>query len=209
MRSLTRQYRPIIYGLILLFVLLAIRMLWHGSLRFAFLIWNVFLAILPLVFAHCVTHCRRVGWKMVYAALWLLFFPNCAYLITDIAHLHVRDDAAFWLDLVLLFGGGLYGIVLGLHSLRIMEGWYGRVLPSRLTPIATIFILLLSGYGIYLGRVERWNSWDIVVNTGDLLSAIAYEMRHPFRCIEVWALSLIFAAALGLSYLAFNRSLRN
>src|SRR5690606_1713052 len=96
----------------------------------------------------------------------------------------------------------------GLHSLRIMEGWYGRRLSARATMAATVAVLLLSGYGIYLGRVERWNSWDILFNTGDLVSAIAYDVRHPVRSIEVWTLSGIFAAALGMGYLAMARRLR-
>jgi hypothetical protein len=53
--------------------------------------------------------------------------------------------------------------------------------------------------------VERWNSWDVLFNTGDLLRTIAYEVRHPFRCMEVWAMSGIFGMALGLSYLILRR----
>jgi uncharacterized membrane protein len=207
MRRILHQYQPLIGGLALLFALLAARMAWHGSFRFAFLVWNVFLAVLPLLFAHCATHAGRAASRWLCAALWLLFFPNAAYLVTDIVHLSVRDHPGFWLDLVLLFGGGLYGIVLGLHSLRIMERWYSRMLPARAAMLVTIAVLLLSGYGIYLGRVERWNSWDVVLNTGDLLTAIAYQVRHPLRCIEVWGLSGIFAAALGLSYLALGKRL--
>ena len=208
MRAILRLYQPLVSGLLLLFALLAARMLWHGSFHFGFLIWNTFLAILPLCFAHCTTNTRRPVLKWLCAALWLLFFPNAAYLLTDIVHLHIRAGAAFWLDLVLLFGAGMYGVVLGLRSLRMMEGWYARMLTPRATLALTMGLLLLSGYGIYLGRIERWNSWDIVCNTGDLLSAITYEVRHPFRCIEVWGLSGIFAAALGLSYFTLNRRLR-
>src|SRR5690606_11538026 len=87
MRAIMRQYRPLILGLALLFTLLATRMIWHGSFRFAFLVWNVFLAILPLAFARAAVHTRRPFRRWAYAALWLLFFPNSAYLLTDIVHL--------------------------------------------------------------------------------------------------------------------------
>ena len=205
MRNILRLYQPLIWGLLLLFGLLAVRMCWHRSFHFAFLAWNIFLAVLPLLFAHGVRCERRSARKWLYAACWLLFFPNSAYLFTDMVHLDIRAGVAFWLDLVLLFGGGLYGIVIGLQSLRIMESWYGGMLRPRMSTLLTLALLMLSGYGIYLGRVERWNSWDIVFNTGDLLNAIAYDIRHPFRSMEVWGLSGIFAAGLGLGYFALNR----
>lgn len=200
-----RSYRSIIVGLVLLFALLAARMLWHGNLRFLFLPWNVFLAALPLVFAHACVSARYPIVRWCFAALWLLLFPNSAYLLTDIVHLDVRDGVSFWLDLVLLFGGGMYGVVLGFRSLRLMEGWWRRHLSPRASVILTLGILCASGYGIYLGRVERWNSWDLLVNPGDLLLSVLYELRHPIRCFEVWALSGIFSVALGLGYFAQRR----
>jgi uncharacterized membrane protein len=208
MRTILRLYRPLITGLLFLLMLIAARMIWHHSFQFLFLPWNILLAILPLCFAHCAAHARRPALKWTCAGFWLLFFPNSAYLLTDIVHLHIRAGTAFWLDLVLLFAAGMYGVILGLRSLRMMEGWYARMLSPRASAALTIGLLLLNGYGIYLGRIERWSSWDFVCNTGDLLSAIAYEVRHPFRCIAVWGLSGIFAAGLGLGYFALNRRLR-
>ena len=59
-------------------------------------VWNIFLALLPLAFYMFLkSYWRRTGLikfkqKTVAAALfifWLLFFPNTAYIITDIRHL--------------------------------------------------------------------------------------------------------------------------
>lgn len=202
MRKVFLQYATLITAFVLLLMLIAVRMVWHSSFHFGFLLWNLFLAILPLAAAHLVQHARKLSIAIPAAAFWLLFFPNSAYLLTDIVHLRIRPGAAFWLDLVILFGAGLYGVAVAIRSLAQMESWYARYLSPAVTKLGTAAVLLASGYGIYLGRVERWNSWDIVTNTGDLLSAIAYEVRHPFRCIEVWMLSGVFAAALGLAYLS-------
>jgi uncharacterized membrane protein len=117
----------------------------------------------------------------------------------------MRDGVGFWLDLVILFAAGMWGVVAGLSSLMLMERWYGRVLSFWSAKAVTGIILFASGYGIYLGRVERWNSWDILFNTRELIYSIAYEVRHPFRCMDTWALSGIFAMALGFSYLILNR----
>jgi uncharacterized membrane protein len=206
MSSLFRQYATLIVGLALLLMLLAARMIWHGSLHFAFLIWNIFLAVLPLAASHATVAARNRKLACCCAAFWLLFFPNAAYLLTDIVHLQVRRSTSFWLDLVVLFGVALFGVAVAVRSLAQMESWYTRLLSPRLSLLLTVAILFVSGYGIYLGRVERWNSWDIICNTGALLSAIAYDLRHPFRCSEAWALSAVFAAALGLAYLVLGRN---
>jgi uncharacterized membrane protein len=180
-------------------------MIWHGSLHFAFLLWNIFLAVVPLTASWLVTHTRSRATAFVAAAFWLLFFPNAAYLLTDIVHLQLRNSNSFWLDLTILFGAGLFGVAVAIRSLSQMESWYGRLLSPIFTSLVTAGILFASGYGMYLGRIERWNSWDIIYNTGDLLSAIAYELRHPFRCREAWMLSGIFAAALALAYFTLGR----
>src|SRR5207253_3078863 len=144
---------------------------------------------------------RRPVLTWVCVGFWLLFFPNSAYLLTDIVHLHIRPGPGFWLDLVILFGAALYGVVLCIRSLQQMESWYSAILPLRMSRSLTALILFMSGYGIYLGRMERWNSWDLLFDTRDLLGSIAYELRHPIRCIEVWTLSMVFASSLGLAYL--------
>jgi uncharacterized membrane protein len=200
-----QQSASLIVSLILLVLLLLVRMIWHGSLHFAFLLWNIFLAVVPLCASEIVIHTRKRVVAFTAAAFWLLFFPNAAYLLTDIVHLQICRSPSFWLDLTILFGAGLFGVAVAIRSLSQMEAWYGRLLSPLMTNLVTAGILLASGYGMYLGRIERWNSWDIIYNTGDLLSAIAYELRHPFRCREAWMLSGVFSAALTLAYFTLGR----
>ncbi len=200
MLTLFKSYRSLTSGLLLLLALIAARMCWHSSFHFGFLVWNLFLAVLPLAFSHLAVNAQR-PWLMVpCVALWLLFLPNSAYLITDIIHLPVKGGDSIWLDTVILFGAAFLGVLLGLRSLQQMESWYQTRVSPRIAFTITACILLINGYGIYLGRIERWNSWDILFNTGDLIGSIAHEVRHPIRCLEVWALSGVFASGLGLGY---------
>ncbi len=208
MRSFIRLYQSYLCSLTLLLLLIATRMLWHGSLHFGFLVWNIFLALLPLFFSRGVQRLKHPAVKYACAVLWLIFFPNSAYLLTDIVHLSPRHNPLYWLDLTILFGCGLFGCAVGLRSLRNMEGWWSSFLRRRTAGMLTYAVLMVSGYGIYLGRVERWNSWDVVCSPADLALSVIYELRHPFRCIEVWALSAVFAAALLVGYTAFGRRLR-
>jgi len=183
-------------GLILIYIF------WQRDLTMLFLIWNLFLALLPLYFSKQVQLNRKFSW--VWAGLWLLFFPNAAYLITDLVHLQMRKSPGFWLDAVILFSSGMFGIFSSLISLNRIETWYRRFIPGKWSPVLTLGLLLLTGYGIYLGRIERWNSWDIILDPFELLRSMAHEIRHPLHYLHTWVLSSIFSCILGLAYLMFR-----
>lgn len=194
-------YFRLIIGLALLVTLIVGRMVWHDSLHFGFLLWNLFLACIPMLASHLIHAIRKPLAAYACGGFWLLFFPNSAYLLTDIIHLHIRPGPAFWLDVAILFGAALFGIVLSVRSLQQVESWYSAMLPARTARWLTAIILFMAGYGIYLGRVERWNSWDLLFDTRTLICSIAYELRHPIRCIDAWILSMLFTWMLGLAYL--------
>ncbi|MDR2932712.1 MAG: DUF1361 domain-containing protein, partial [Oscillospiraceae bacterium] len=138
-----------------------------------FLVWNLFLSIVPLFFARLLE--RSLGkrhWSIicVLSLFWLLFYPNAPYMVTDLMHLRwLRFDSAdtvqnilSWIRLLYLALGVLLGGLAGNLSLykvhRLLSLHWGRW-KARFC-LAVIF--LLSGYAIYIGRFLRLNSWDIV-----------------------------------------------
>src|SRR5882672_4203669 len=89
------------------------RNIFYGSL-----IWNLFLAWLPLIFAVLASDHFRKHQKsdLTFAGLagaWLLFFPNAPYIFTDLIHLTTRLYGHFWIDMVLILTCALTGLVLG------------------------------------------------------------------------------------------------
>jgi uncharacterized membrane protein len=203
--SFIKTYKNIWPGLAVLFCLIVFRMYHTHTFAFGFLFWNLFLAILPLAFSYLTVRMRKPFYAWITAALWLVFFPNSAYLFTDIVHLSFNDGLLYWLDIMILVLSAVYGIVMGMVSLKQMELWYGKFLSPQMQSVVSFVLLLGCGYGIYLGRVERWNSWDVVAQPVDLLHTIAYHSRHPFRCKEVWMMSGLFGAGLYVLYLLFDR----
>lgn len=155
-----------------------------SNITYFFLGWNLFLAWVPLLFAKIWHHRLRARplkrWKsLAMFCLWLLFFPNSPYLITDLVHLNTRFNAALWSDTLLLFSCALAGLVVGLYSLHVVH----KILRSHFTYIKTWVIiltsLLLTGFGIYLGRVQRWNSWDLFTNPFNLIHDIIIQLSNP------------------------------
>ncbi|MGN6566747.1 MAG: DUF1361 domain-containing protein [Flavipsychrobacter sp.] len=193
-------YRWLVPAVTFTIALILLRMVWTKTLVFFFIPWNIFLAILPLYFSYKAAKTSNKAGIFLYAALWLLFFPNAIYIVTDLFHLHERKLAPLWYDLLILISAAINGVTLGFLSLYNMEELLRKKIGKRYLPVITFSIFLLCGYGIYLGRYLRWNSWDIVVQPFSLLSDIAFELRHPFRNAHIWALSISYGIWLYLFY---------
>ena len=82
-----KQQNLISVGAIHIIVVLFFLFVYLTPTHFTFLIWNVFLALLPLDFALVVAYTKRVTLGTVFSILWLLFYPNTMYMITDYIHL--------------------------------------------------------------------------------------------------------------------------
>ena len=165
------------------------------------LVWNLFLAWLPLLFAwRAVRSGTSLPVFLAWSCLWLLFLPNAPYLITDLVHLRPRPPVPMWFDIVLVQGFALTGLALGLMSLELLRLHLAERLPFRWTVVWTTMMILLCGFGLYLGRVERWNSWDLFVQPGHLLGRVAEIALHPLEHRRAVGFSMSHALLLGLAY---------
>jgi len=87
-----------------------------------------------------------------------------------------------WFDASLLFASAFTGLMLGLYSLVMVR----QALLTKISNFwANFFVfstITLSGFGIWIGRFLRWNSWDIVTRPDDLIVDLAENLtsRHGF-----------------------------
>jgi len=181
------------------------RILWSGRWQYGFLAWNLFLAWLPLVFAlmACDAYRKpvRPNWGFWgFAGAWLLFFPNAPYIFTDIIHLTSRTFGHFWVDLVLVLLCAMTGLVLGFVSLFLMQSVIRRMLGEAASWLFIALVAGLSGFGIYLGRFLRFNSWDIVLKPFALSRGIGHWASDPLANPGTFAFPLLFATFLFVAY---------
>jgi uncharacterized membrane protein len=171
-----------------------------NELTYVFLAWNLFLAWIPFALSQKLSNINN-QWKIFFVtALWLLFLPNAPYIITDFLHLKQRAPIPYWYDILLLFSAALNGLLLGLLSLltveKILLNRYGR----KISGIIMLCSFFLCAFGIYMGRYLRWNSWDIIVNPGELAGDILDRLFNPFDHFGTWAVTVLFGSFFYVMY---------
>lgn len=171
------------------------RMIYSGSLSYIFLVWNLFLAAVPYILAIYINQKKTKGLKLIgLSIIWLLFLPNSLYIITDLKHFHERPPVPEWFDCLLLFSYSTLALLLGLLSFYTMNEVLKKYSAKSIQHTSIVFVSLLSGFGVYLGREERWNSWDLFTNPISLLSECITLSTLP----HVWTFSLCY----GVSFLS-------
>ena len=181
------------------------RWLYSDSSAYNFLAWNLFLAWIPLIAALAVYDGRRRDVStprlLPIAAIWLLFLPNAPYLLTDFVHLGSREDAPLWFDIVLFGSFAWTGMLLGFLSIFVMQGIVRRAAGSVWSWVLVGASLAASSFGIYLGRSLGWNSWDFLLQPGELLEDIWARLADPLAYPRGVAMTLALTAVLSTGYL--------
>lgn len=153
-----------IYSLILLFI----RAKLTDTVFLFYLVWNLFLAFVPYFFTSYLKtqiSIQKSKFKTLSLLfLWLLFLPNSFYILTDLIHLSQSSNHLFWFDLVVISSYALIGFTLGVISLIEFETIIKSYTSTLITNLIMPIICFLCGVGIYLGRILRYNSWDILSN---------------------------------------------
>lgn len=173
-----------------------------GHNYYLFMLWNLFLAAIPLGLSLALPQIRHLPLALPLLALWLLFFPNAPYVLTDLLHLDgYHSNVPKWLDLLMLLSFALVSLWLGFQSLHIVQHWFARKFSHATAWCVSMGSLGLSGFGVYLGRFDRWNSWDLLHRPASLLSRIASYVLHPLAHTRTWGFTLGFGTLLILAYL--------
>jgi len=168
--------------------------------------WNLVLALVPLGLARYLFGNRERSRWLLWSggAVFVAFLPNAPYVLTDALHLPgelAGTDGDHWLAAALLgqylclFAVGFVAYVL---SLVRLERWLAdRGVSRRRVLAADLSLHALCAVGIVVGRVFRFNSWDLVTNPGGLLDLVRVPQPRTFAVLFV-----LFAILAGGATLA-------
>jgi uncharacterized membrane protein len=187
---------------------------YSGSGRYAFLIWNLFLAWIPFMisyFTYTLTLRRRWIYVVIPLAafFWLIFFPNAPYILTDFQHLaHTSKDLPVWYDVMMLIWFAFTGLLLGMVSLFLMQEIIRREFGRWMGWTFVVLVAVLSAAGVYMGRFLRWNSWDILYNpTGIALFSLERAQNPSLQSIGFIGLFGAFFLFLYITLYTFGHLL--
>ena len=175
-----------------------VRSEFSGTVHYAFLIWNLFLAWIPFIIAYF-TYTVSINRKWIYVVIpvaaffWLIFFPNAPYILTDFQHLAGEwRGVPVWYDVMLLIWFAFTGLLLGMVSLFLMQEIIRREFGRWVGWAFVALVTGLSSAGIYMGRFLRWNSWDILRNPAGLAIYTFERMLDP--SLQAIGFTSLFAA---------------
>lgn len=189
----------------------AARVLVVHNLEATNLVWNLFLAWVPfllaLAFYDGVRRGASRGALAALAAGWLLFLPNAPYIVTDVKWLGEYHGGSPVYDAFLIALAALLGLALGFVSIYLVQtvvaARYGRPMGWALAWAA----LVLSGLGVYLGRFQRWNSWDVFTEPTRVVGQLARAALDPLAHGRPLGWSIAFALAWCTGYALFYAAL--
>jgi len=197
-QKLPRNYLVVLV-LFTAFDLLAlfIRNVYARNTTYNFLIWNLFLALVPLGLAWITYYVLNKSSTLVLVLLsftWLLFYPNAPYMISDL--IHVNDTSPIVLyEALLLFSFAMLALFYGFYSLKIIHLVFKFRMGTLMANVVIWMCIILSSTGIYLGRILRLNSWDIFTHPLTLFKTIFDHLfpvtRNPSTYLVIFLFSII------------------
>ncbi|RYG64099.1 DUF1361 domain-containing protein, partial [bacterium] len=146
---------------------------------------------------------RRVV-RAAWAAAWLAFLPNAPYLLTDMQHFNSDGLAPRWYDSWLFGANALNGLLLGSAALGIGHRALERSLGVAGGWVAVVIVCLLCGFGIYLGRFVRLNSWDVLTNPVRVFHVLIGCFTDPMRAPRLVFVTLVAGGVQLFCYLTLR-----
>lgn len=144
-------------------MLLLIRNAIEQDKSYNFLIFNLFLAFLPFLIAFLIWVFAPKLSRLVFVVLslvWLLFYPNAPYMMSDLIHVQAKSATVIY-DTLIIFSFASLALFLGFYSLNISYRLWILKFNVQIARVWLISSIFLSSLGIYLGRILRLNSWDL------------------------------------------------
>jgi uncharacterized membrane protein len=212
MKAMFQVLRPLFALMFLSVVALAFltaRVTLTNGPAFPFLVWNLTLAWIPCLSARAFTYAHTRGLRTVAFALALValaFLPNTFYIVTDLTHLIGTSYHAHIIDGAYMSLFAATSWLLGLFTIddlaRAVATRWGRVAAAA----SVVAMAIASGFGVYLGRYLRFNSWDVVSRPGALAWAVGSRVVNPGEHPRTLVVTAVFAVLIAATWFARDLS---
>ena len=133
------------------------------------IIWNLFLAFIPLTLSFYLFRRSAIRNLIWWASLlvFITFLPNAPYILTDSIHIiELSQNYPNWAISLILIPQYIFFITTGFEayvvSLTRLDNYLIDLIAKKYLILINAIVHGSCVIGIYLGRFERFNSWDLV-----------------------------------------------
>ena len=187
-------------------LLLLFRIKLTQSPYFLFLVWNLFLAGIPYAITSYLKTLKHINTLslLIIGSVWLVFLPNAPYIITDLFHLRYSSAHLVWLDTLIIIVFAITGLILFYKSVLSMESIIKTYVEKRVVEFILPVLFILVGFGVYLGRFLRFNSWEIINKPWTIITTILEIITQPRTHSAAWLFTICFGLFLCVCYYAIK-----
>lgn len=187
-------------------ILILLRVKITHDIYLLFLLWNLALAYIPYMLSSKIKS-TLPGTFSFYILLfgWLLFLPNSFYLLTDFVHLHHSTSLQYLFDAVILTCFTVAGFYAGIVSMLQIHALLEMKFSQKICDYLIIILCFLISFGIYLGRILRFNSWDILSNPVTLFWNIFKSLLRFEAYVFTIGMGTLILFVYGFTYYILNK----
>lgn len=156
------------------------------------IIWNLFLALIPLSLSFYLfspSALRNVVWWAIFI-VFIVFLPNAPYILTDSIHiLELSPHYPLWSVILVLLPQYFLFIMAGFQayviSLVNLDNYLASQSAKQYQSLVNIVIHSLCVVGVYIGRFERFNSWDFVTKPGEVILTTGADLLDIRKSLSI------------------------
>jgi len=175
--------------------------------NFQWMGWNVALAIIPIFFTYLIIKYSKQHIASLFIGLWILFFPNTIYLVTDIQYLpNQLSRTMVSADILLIFQ---YMVLVGLGLITYFLSLSPIIKKFKINgKIVFVFNFVVS-FAVALGKIQRTESWDIITNPIRVLNDVNRSLSSPQIILFVIGFGLLINLIFISGRMYFNDRVRS
>ena len=176
------------------------------------IVWNLFLAFIPLVLSFYLFRpsvSRNLVW-WVFLIVFIAFLPNAPYILTDSIHiLELSHHYPLWSIILVLIPQYILFIVAGFEAYVIaliqLDNYLVNLQNKQYLIFTNAIAHGLCVVGIYIGRFERFNSWDFVTKPGVVVQTTWQDLLNGWQLLSMMIAFLVIWLVAAVTKLTNNK----
>jgi len=198
--------------------ILVTRNIYVGEHVLNFLRSNLFIGSFPtIVIAWLIDMNYKKMGKVLFwfaVALWVLFYPNAPYMISDLIHnAQSKNPDLLVYDTLIIFSIAMLSVFIGFLSLKVMFRIFIEKYGKRFARAFIAFTLVLSCLGFYMGRELKSGldvgnkymySWEIFLDPVTIIKTTWHSLWPIQDNIPVYLMMMLFGVVQYMLLIMFK-----